>query len=341
MTGTRPRMIALIVICVLAVGGAVAYVGYARSSAQAQVSLAQVVSRSTDLDTMLAQDHVVFRSTALDETYGRLSVVTLADPAGPRAPLASICERVYATASAGVCLTADRGIVTNYGVTMLDARLAPVGSSDLAGPPSRVRMSADGSMVATTVFVSGHSYSAPSFSTQTVIRHAGADVIGTLEDFATTVDGRQLTEVDRNYWGVTFVDDDTFYATAASSTAGKTWLVRGSVSGRSMTSIRSDAECPSISPDHTRIAYKTRQGNPAPGQWHLAVLDLSTGAQTMLAESRSVDDQVEWLDERTLLYALPGADSEASSDLWRVPADGGGEPSVFIPLAMSPAVVRR
>ena len=74
-----------------------------------------------------------------------------------------------------MCLTADRGIVTNYGVTMLDARLAPVGSSDLAGPPSRVRMSADGSMVATTVFVSGHSYSAPSFSTQTVIRRGRSE----------------------------------------------------------------------------------------------------------------------------------------------------------------------
>ena len=44
---------------------------------------------------------------------------------------------------------------------------------------------------------------------------------------------------------------------------------------------------------------------------------------------------------RGLLYALPGADSEATSDVWQVPTDGGGEPSVFIPLAMSPAVVRR
>jgi hypothetical protein len=63
--------------------------------------------------------------------------------------------------------------------------------------------------------------------------------------------------------------------------------------------------------------------------------------QTVLAESRSVDDQVEWLDDRSLLYALPSTDTEASSDIWQVPADGTGRPSVFIPLAMSPAVVRR
>ena len=341
MTAARSRMLLLAVICVLAIGGAASYFGYARSSAEAQVSAVQVVPWSADLDAVLAQDHVVFRSTALDDTYGRLSVAALADPAGPRASLASVCERVYATTSSGVCLTADRGIVTSYGVTVLDARLGPVGSSELSGPPSRARMSADGSLVATTVFVSGHSYSAPSFSTETIIRRESGEVVGNLEDFVTTVDGRPLTEIDRNYWGVTFVDDDTFYATAASNTAGKTWLVKGSMSGRSMTSIRSDAECPSISPDHTRVAYKTRQGNPAPGQWHLAVLDLATGVQTVLAESRSVDDQVEWLDDRSLLYALPGADTEASSDIWQVPADGTGRPSVFIPLAMSPAVVRR
>jgi hypothetical protein len=59
-----------------------------------------------------------------------------------------------------------------------------------------------------------------------------------------------------------------------------------------------------------------------------------------LAERRSVDDQVEWLDDRTLLYALPDANSEATSDVWRLPADGTGSPTVFIPQAMSPAVVR-
>jgi hypothetical protein len=202
-------------------------------------------------------------------------------------------------------------------------------------------MSADGSMIASTVFVSGHSYSAPSFSTETIIRHGNGEVVGNLEDFATTVDGRPFTETDRNFWGVTFADDDTFYATAASATAGQTWLVRGSVSGRTMTSIRTDAECPSISPDRTRVGFKTRLGNPAPGQWSVAVLDLATGTQTVLAERRSVDDQVEWLDDHTVLYALPGADSEATSDVWQVPADGSGGPTIFIPLAMSPAVVRR
>ena len=74
---------------------------------------------------MLAQDRVVFRSTALGDTYGKLSVVALADPAGPRVVAGPGCERVYATATDGVCITADRGIVAKYGITELNARLGP------------------------------------------------------------------------------------------------------------------------------------------------------------------------------------------------------------------------
>ncbi len=108
-----------------------------------------------------------------------------------------------------------------------------------------------------------------------------------------------------------------------------------------MTSVRTDAECPSISPDGSKVAYKVRLGNPAPGQWHLAVLDLATGKQTVLAETRSVDDQVEWLDDNHVLYALPRTGTEATtSDIWQVPADGTGKTSVFIPEGASPAVVR-
>ena len=341
MTIARPRLIALVVICVLAIGGAAAYFEYARSSADAQIASAPAVAQTSDLGALLAGDHVVFRSAALDDTYSRLSVVALADPAGQRAVLDSTCERVYATLTGGVCLTADRGIVTTYGMTELDANLSPTGSSPLAGSPSRARMSRDGSLISSTAFVTGHAYSETSFSTDTVIRRTNGDEVGSIEGFSTTVDGRPLTEVDRNYWGVTFVDDDTFYATAASNTVGKTWLVKGSISARTMTSIRTDAECPSIAPDGTRVAFKTRHGNPAPGYWNIAVLDIATGGETILAETRSVDDQVEWLDVSTVLYALPRDGSEGQSDVWRVPADDTGAPTVFIPDASSPAVVRQ
>jgi hypothetical protein len=63
------------------------------------------------------------------------------------------------------------------------------------------------------------------------------------------------------------------------------------------------------------------------------VLDLASGRETPLAETRSVDDQVEWLDDGRILYGLQG-------DIWVVPADGSGTPQVYLADALSPAVVR-
>jgi hypothetical protein len=56
-------------------------------------------------------------------------------------------------------------------------------------------------------------------------------------------------------------------------------------------------------------------------------------AETALAEERSIDDQIEWLDDRQVLYGEMGS-------LWIVPADGSGEPRRFMTQASSPAVVR-
>jgi len=55
--------------------------------------------------------------------------------------------------------------------------------------------------------------------------------------------------------------------------------------------------------------------------------------ETPLAETRNIDDQVEWLDDENVLYA-------DGQDVWTVPSDGGGSPRLFIPKALSPAVVR-
>jgi len=117
--------------------------------------------------------------------------------------------------------------------------------------------------------------------------------------------------------------------------------VAGQLSTRTLTAIHGDVECPSLSPDKTRIAYKKHGSLPA-GSWRLAVLDLSSGQETQLAEERSVDDQVEWFDNGSILYGLPRAgESTASSDIWMVPADGSGAPRILVPDAWSPAVLGR
>ena len=139
-----------------------------------------------------------------------------------------------------------------------------------------------------------------------MITKVGGHSYGDLEDFTLIHDGEHIAPVDRNYWGVTFAaDDDTFYVTVQWSK--HTWLARGSLSRRTVVTLVDDAECPSLSPDGQHIVYKQRANLPS-RHWRLARYDIATGRMNPLAERRSVDDQVEWLDDSHVLYGLPGRD---------------------------------
>jgi dipeptidyl aminopeptidase/acylaminoacyl peptidase len=223
---------------------------------------------------------------------------------------------------------------------VLGTDLASQKTLPLAGIPSRARLSADGDIAATTSFTAGDSYAGTSFSTRTVIsnlRTKAPDI--SLESMKLMHDGSQISPLDRNFWGVTFAsDDDTFYATVA--WGGHTWLSKGSIRENVITTLQSDAECPSLSPDGKTIVYKKRNGQPS-GHWRLASYNVATGKETLLAETRNVDDQVDWLDNSHVLYGLPRSGSQAAiDDIYSVPADGSGSPSLLIPQAWSPAVVR-
>jgi hypothetical protein len=89
------------------------------------------------------------------------------------------------------------------------------------------------------------------------------------------------------------------------------------------------SSAPRSRPTRLESPTKKRQGR----EWRLHVLDLATGRETALAETRSVDDQVEWLDNALILYGL-------QRDVWAVRADGRGRPRIYIRDALSPAVVR-
>ncbi|GIF13763.1 PD40 domain-containing protein [Actinoplanes teichomyceticus] len=337
----RTRLAVFAAVLVLAVAGTAAFVLRLREQRREQVAAAPPVPVA-DLAAVTRQPHVVFRSTAIGDEYGRVAAVPLTDPTGPRAFTQASCDRVYAHAGEAVCLYAKPGFVTTYRAEVLDAGWAIRRSLPLSGVPSRTRLSPDGEWAATTTFVSGHAYSSPGdFSTETLITPltGGGRSLNLESDFTLVVDGRRNTARDRNMWGVTFAaDGDRFYATAASG--DRTWLVRGSLSSRELVALREDAECPSLSPDGGRVAFKTRDGRPE-GQWMIAVYDLATGRSTLLAEKHSVDDQIEWLDGEHVLYGLPRAgNGPSASDVWTVPADGTGAPRLFVPDAWSPAVVR-
>lgn len=289
--------------------------------------------------TTFTGDRVEFRNTASGKDYGHVASVPLDDPSGPRSVSSQICDRVYATPKLTMCLKTDAGVITTWTAAQTGATGKLEQTWSLPGVPSRTRISANSKLVAETSFITGESYATVGFSTETIIATAAGKSYGSLEQFKLLVNGERVNAADRNVWGVTFTDNDRyFYATAAS--AGSTWLVRGDLVTKTLTSVHKTAECPSLSPDGTRVAYKKNTGTFSQPDWHIAVLDLKTKVETLMPEKRSVDDQVEWLDDSTLLYGLPRAGVVGDSDVWSIAVDGSADPVVFIPHAWSPSVVR-
>jgi hypothetical protein len=322
----RASLFAVLVVgCVLAATVTVAIGLRARDSgeaASAGASDALPAARAAKRPTLL------FRSAA---HHGQLAIA----PAGPRSSAPTLsglrCDRVYFAGGRGLCL-ARGGFPVGARAQVFGPDLRVRHTVQLTGIPSRARVSPDGRYGAVTLFVTGHAYDPGSFSTQTtIIDLATGQKIADLERFTVLRGNEQVTAVDVNFWGVTFArDSDRFYATLA--TGGKTYLIRGSVRQRLARVIHENVECPSLSPDGTRIAFKKRTGSKGT-PWHLTVLDLVTMRETPLSEQRSVDDQAEWLDDGRVLYAVDGS-------VWAARADGTGEPRRYIADAGSPVSVR-
>ncbi|MGP8297526.1 hypothetical protein ACTPOK_06115 [Streptomyces inhibens] len=263
-----------------------------------------------------------------------------ARPTGPdhRTTGGPACERFHAAAGTGLCLQRRPGIPPRSYALVLDRQLREKRRIALTGIPNRARVSASGRMLSWTMFATGDSYATTAFSTRTSILDTRTGyLIKNMEEIPLTLDGRRYHAPDVNYWGVTFArDDNRFYATV--STKGKTYLVEGDMRRWAAHTIRENVECPSLSPDNTRLAFKKRVREGATDPWRLYVLDLRSLRERPLAEARSVDDQAAWLDDHTLAYALPGRDGR-TSDIWTVPADGRGTPSLRVPDASSPVRV--
>ncbi|WP_405071889.1 hypothetical protein OG558_21645 [Kribbella sp. NBC_01510] len=292
------------------------------------------VAAATNGLSLTGGPRILFRSTAPD-SMGHLALVAKNHPDGPRSVSTLSCLRVYAAGGTGACLRQD-GALSTFQVAILDKNLQVERAIPLVGVPNRTRVSADGRMVAWTVFVAGDSYNHGRFSTRAgLIDLENEDTVDSLEFLSVTLDGHPYTAADLNFWGITFApgDDNHFYATM--STASHRYLVQGDIAAKTIRTITQNVECPSLSPDGKRIAFKSAiNGDPTKG-WRLSVLDLASGARTPLAETRTVDDQPSWLDPNTIAYAIPRAPADA--DIWTVPADGTGTPHLLIPHAESPA----
>ncbi|HEY5806876.1 MAG TPA: hypothetical protein VIT67_02870 [Povalibacter sp.] len=285
---------------------------------------------------------VFFRHNGVGSHYGSLAYVDLSNTKKMHFVDTLQCEAVHVSGGHGICLSADRGVFTTYAASLFDAATFKVNATfPLKGIPSRSRVSADGTLAALTVFVTGHGYSTLDFSTQTLlIDFSSGTILADLETFMVRRDGAPVESKDFNFWGVTFTPDaKNFYATL--STAGKHYLIRGDIAARTADVIRENVECPSLSPDARHVAYKKRFIIDNRIVWQLHVLNVENGAETALSEKRSIDDQLEWLGDRTVLYSVPSDDgSGASTDVWSAPIDASAPPRLFLRNAYSPATAR-
>ncbi|HAM26116.1 MAG TPA: hypothetical protein DCP11_05240 [Microbacteriaceae bacterium] len=335
----RARLIIAAAITVILLGGAIIYAAVAFTNYERrQTTPAAPQAEARSSVAFDGSPRIVFRNTTPDSGYGLVASVPLSAPSGARSITTVPCDRVYATTRYSMCLRVDRGVVTTFSANLLDSTGKTVHTWPLPGIPSRTRISPDSKLVGFTAFVTGAAYGSVGVSTETEISSTAGHDFGNLEDFALMVDGTRDTATDRNFWGVTFTSDDNeFYATAASG--GHTWLVRGDLAARTLTAIKETAECPSASPDGRRVAYKKNVSTTASAYWSIAVLDLATGKETVLPEKRNVDDQVEWLNDSTILYGMPRTDSPGDSDIWSIPSNGASEGKRFVQHAWSPSVV--
>lgn len=334
----RWRIWAFVLGSVLLLGAAGGYTVYAAQRHSSAVASSSAHPASSTLPLSGAAK-ILYVSTAVGADEYHLAEVPAADADVVPDLSALKCERAYAAAKTVVCLAMGSALdATQYAKVYQDASGTPklVNQIALPGNPSRARVSADGELVSWTVFVSGDSYSGPQFSTRTGFYDLKTGtVVQSLETFTATVNGKIYHAVDINYWGITFASDDVhFYVTMGS--AGQTWLMRGDLATHTLTSVISNVECPSLSPDGTRIAFKKRVSSSLSAPWRLYVLDLATLKETPLAETRSIDDQAAWLDDDTVMYQVP---QPGGYDIWAVPADGTGTPRMLIHNGNSPAAV--
>jgi DNA-binding beta-propeller fold protein YncE len=273
----------------------------------------------------LSPGQLLFRDTAT----GRVGAVPLTETTKKPQLSGLKCDRFAVAKQTAVCLAVQPGTLPAVtDVLVLDDHLAVRHTESLPGTPSRARVSPDGKRVYWTLFVTGDSYAQTGFSTRAGLYEVDTGrLVKTIEELPVFAGDKRYFAADVNYWGITFAPDgNRFYATLGSK--GKTYLVEADYQRYRGKVVRENVECPSLSPDATRVAFKKKVSE---GVWRLSVLDLKTMQETELAEQKSVDDQALWQDDHTVLYGLDNA-------VWAVPADGSGTPRKLAQGAASPAV---
>ena len=278
---------------------------------------------------------VAFVNRTPGDDYGKAGIMTFD---GERIITELKCTRIDLNSTSGLCLNKPENPLGSGHGLLLDTQLLSLGKFTVTDP-SRAAVSPDGSLVAWTGFTEGHDYGeVGEFSTLTQIINIERGLAVDLEqDFQVIIDGEVDRSIDHNFWGVTFLNNDVFYATLG--TSDSMYIVEGSTSRGTVEAKFENASCPEVSPDGLTIVAKEQRGD----QFQLVAIDVATGTRRDLGETRSVDDQVEWLDNDSILYAIvnedEGTEAQPAYDVYVLNTAPGASPRLLIPFADSPAAV--
>jgi dipeptidyl aminopeptidase/acylaminoacyl peptidase len=277
---------------------------------------------------------VIFRALAPRDAYGYVAVRQLSPGARPLVSTLS-CSRLHYAGGRGLCAAQEQsgGEIKNV-VYVFNARLERGARVVLDGMPTRLRVSPNGRFGAITTYAEEETEQGERLATRTRLVDLNSGTpFADLRDFHVDHRGLPPIEGPMDIASVAFErDGDRFFATL--STDRERYLVAGSQRERRLTTIRAGVANEALSPDGQRLVVKRLL--PERGFWQLAVIDLRTWAEHDLPQGpRSVDDQVEWLDNAHVTYH--DVDGESTS-IWLLPIDGINGPRVLVKDAYSAAV---
>jgi hypothetical protein len=282
---------------------------------------------------------LVFVSRIPGDDYGTLGAMG-AD--GTRRSYDLECARAYAAAGVLLCLE-SAGMFVPAGtatVRSVSDETFPEIWQRPSGLPSRARVTPDGSRLAFTGFVAGHSYlQIGEFSTETIVGTPTTRGIRA-EHLEVTSDEPRFRAIDGNWWGVSFEPGATS-ALLTYGTGPSIEIMRADLTTATVAPLGIEGGCPSVSPSGRYVVVK-RPDPRIDAPLALILHDLETGEEQLLNEARFVDDQVEWLDDDTILYALP-RDNELIQpvfDIWALDIGADATATMVVPYADSPAVYR-
>jgi hypothetical protein len=309
------------------------------------VTLAGVVSRARSAQsppssrlqtarTPLRPPFLMFRALAPPAAHDRVAMIAIGDAKLTRAVTPLSCARVHFSGGRGLCLIEESvGTVTRHAAIVFDRSFRQRHRILLPGVPTRVRVSPDGRLAAVSTYAEEETPAGERLALESMIldlEHGG--VLADLREFDVDPQGPAIG-MPRDFASVAFdADGDRFYATL--STLTNRHLVIGSVRNRRLRVIGDGFANEALSPDGRRLVVKRVTDR---GFWQLSILELPSMTEHRLEHgTRSIDDQVEWLDDESVIFHDA---TGTGTGIWQLAVDGAG-PELLMLDAYSPVVVR-